>query len=226
MKSFIASVAGLAVAGAAAATFNLQITEVYEGVSGDDVTEDWIEITNFGNMDFVFGVDGELYFDDSSADPTEDERVTGITSIGVGESVVVVLGNASSDVSDFVNAWGASNLTGVQIGFLDGDDPGGLSQGGEELFLFDGNSAGAGLVDSTDYVGSNDGVPGRTWTWTGDDNLLSAQSVIGVAGAFLAPVAAGDSGEFQLIGSPGVIPAPAAAGLFGLAGLAAARRRR
>ena len=173
-------------------------------------------------MDFS----GPLYFDDGSADPTEDEQVTGIGTIGAGESVVVVLGNSSSDVNAFVNAWGAANLSGVQIGFLAGDDPGGLSQGGEDLFFFDGNTAGAGVVDSTSYLGSDSGIPGATWTWSGDADNLVVQSISGVDGAFTAPVAAGDDGEFALVGSPGVIPAPGAAALLGLGGLAAGRRRR
>jgi len=208
---------------------DLKITEIYEGVSGDDITEDWLEITNFGNMPFELGVDGDLFFDDGSADPTEDEMVTGISSIGVGESVVVVLGNAQTDADDFVNAWGAANLSGVQVGFLAGDDPGGLSQGGEDVFLFDGNTAGANVVDSVFYLGTDQGgTAGSTWVWDpiagtfpGD---LSAQD--GVFGAFTAPTAAGDFGEFPLIGSPGAIPAPGAASLLGLGGLAAMRRRR
>jgi len=122
MQRFIAAAAGLAIAGAASASFNLQVTEIYEGVPGDDITEDWIEITNFGDMDYVFGVDGDLFFDDGSADPTVNERITGITSIGAGESVIVVISNSSSDVSDFTAAWGAANLAGVQVGFLDGVD--------------------------------------------------------------------------------------------------------
>jgi len=203
----------------ARAVFDLQLTEVYEGVSGDDITEDWVEITNFGTMDFVFGVDGELYYDDSSMDPAEDEQVTGITDIGAGESVVIVLANSPTDVDDFVDAWGASNLTGVDVGYLIGDDPGGLSQGGETLYFFDGNSAGANIVLSGSFVGSdNAGVPGSTWTGIGD---LTEQSVDGVQGAFTAPVGAGDFGVIPLVGSPGVaIPEPTSLALFGLSGIA------
>jgi len=224
----VAGVAGL-VAGTAQADFNLQVTEVYEGVSGEDVTEDWVEITNFGDMAFTFGTSGDLYFDDDSADPTENEKVTGITDITPGESVVVVLANSTSDVTDFENAWGPSNLTGVEIGYLIGDDPGGLSQVGESLFFFDGNTSGANTVISASYTGTdNAGVAGSTWEDLVGDGVLDSQSVDGVNGAYTAPTAAGDFGEFDLIGSPGQIPEPGSLALLGLGGLAllGSRRRR
>jgi len=163
----VAAVAALTCSSPALAVFDLQLTEVYEGVSGDDITEDWVEITNFGDMAYTFGVDGQLYYDDSSADPTEDEQVTGITDIQPGESVVVVLGNAASDVTDFVNAWGAANLVGVEIGFLIGDDPGGLSQGGESLFFFDDNTALAAPTPGSTTAAQSRAAPGpvsATWS--------------------------------------------------------------
>jgi len=46
-KSLCAIGAAGLLAGAAQATVDLQVTEVYEGVSGDDLTEDWVEITNY-----------------------------------------------------------------------------------------------------------------------------------------------------------------------------------
>jgi len=226
MRKFITIGAAFALAGVASAAFNLQITEVYEGAPGEDATADWIEITNFGDMAYDFGVDGNLFFDDGSADPTVDAQLTGFSSIGAGESVVLVLSTDTADVIEFIAAWGAGNLAGVQIGSLLNDAPG-LGQGGEDVFLFDANTLGAGVIDSTSYLGSdNGGVAGSTWTWSGDANTLSTSSVLGVDGAFQGVAFAGDAGEYALIGSPGAIPAPGVAGLFGLGGLAAARRRR
>lgn len=229
MRNTMIALATLAVPAAAFGVFDLKITEVYEGVDGDDITGDWIEITNFGDTSYTFGVDGNLWYDDSSANPTEDEMVTGITAIAPGESVVVVLENAPGEVTTFVNAWGPANLAGVQVGYLLGDDPGGLSQGGEDLYLFDGNTGAAGIVDTVLYLGVDNGTQGSTWTWDPNAGNFpgTLQSVSGVNGAYTAPTAAGDSGEFALIGSPGrIVPAPGAAALLGLAGIAGLRRRR
>lgn len=207
----------------------LKITEVYEGVPGEDVTEDWIEITNFGDMTFTFGVDGDLYFDDGSGDPTENEQVFGITDLTPGESAIVVLGNAASDAVDFFNAWGGgANLSGVELGYLDGDDAPGLGQGGEDVYLFDGNTAGANVVDTVNYLGNdNGGAVGSTWVWDVAEGSFDGDTwaVDGVWGAFTAPTAAGDDGEFPLVGSPGAVPEPSTLVLFGAAAILSIRRR-
>ena len=227
MRHMIFALAGLAIPAAAFGAADLKITEIYEGVPGDDVTSDWIEITNFGDMTYTFGVDGNLYFDDSSADPTVNEPVTGITAIAPGESVIVMISDDSADVSVFYSTWGP-NVAGVQVGYLAGVNAPGLGQGGEPIYLFDGNTIGANVVDTVSYLGNDNGIPGATWVYDPGAGSFNGtlQAVDGVYGAFTAPVAGGDLGEYPFVGSPGAVPTPGAAALLALAGIAGIRRRR
>jgi hypothetical protein len=85
------------------------------------------------------------------------------------------------------------------------------------------------VVDTVFYTGNDAdaAVVGATWTYDLVAGTFDGikQSVAGVDGAFVAPAAGGDFGEYALIGSPGVIPEPATAAVLGLGGLALARRR-
>ena len=62
-------------------SFDLQITEIWAGQTGDDLTEDWLEITNVGTAAWVFGVDPNLFYDDESADTTDADLIQGLTQI-------------------------------------------------------------------------------------------------------------------------------------------------
>ncbi|MEM9528803.1 MAG: hypothetical protein AAGA31_19490 [Bacteroidota bacterium] len=78
------------------AQFDLVITEIFPGQSGTDLTADWFEITNQGTSAWVAGVDADLYYDDESADASTADLITGITDIGPGERVIVVLSGAAT----------------------------------------------------------------------------------------------------------------------------------
>ncbi len=61
MQILGAAVLGL-LATPALAQFNLQITEMWPGNEpGNNLTEDWFEIVNFGDAAWISGVDGDLY---------------------------------------------------------------------------------------------------------------------------------------------------------------------
>jgi MYXO-CTERM domain-containing protein len=217
MRNFIATVAGLAIAGSATAAFNLQITEMWMGVDGPDHTEDWFEITNFGDMAWDQSVDGDLWYDDESMDATDASILSGITSLAAGETAIVVLGDATG-ASDFFNFWnGDVDLSGTQIGWTDGS---GLGQGGDGVTIWAGDPTMSSPLDFASFPDTA-GFEGASW-----DVLLGAFSAAGNAsGAVASSGLAGDAG-IPAIASPGsIVPAPGAAALFGLAGFAARRRR-
>jgi len=110
---------------------SLQITEIWPGNGeGDNVTSDWFEITNVGDVAWTPAM-GDLYFDDDSQDYTTADLISGITSIQPGESVIAI---DDTDTTEFIAVWSSVyNLTGVQIGTYDGS---GLGGGGDTVTLF------------------------------------------------------------------------------------------
>ena len=180
--------------------FNLQITEIWPGNEvGSDLTEDWFEVTNTGDAAWVAATDGDLYFDDDSADATVADLLSGISQIDPGETVIFVDG---SDTTTFSNVWSpAIDLTNVQIGSYEGS---GLSGNGDGVTLFiegdealgDGTLTAAVQLDLETYpdAASN---PGQSYDvvaqqFTGD---LADQSGV----ATTAPNEVGESA----VGTPG-----------------------
>ncbi len=206
------------------AASDLQITEIYAGITGEDGTEDWFELTNVGDV----AIDtGGLYYDDESADPTIGGELSSIV-LQPGESAVFLIDANDDDVLDFEAVWGM----GIAVGTT--DDGGGLSQGGDAVFLFESGDAGAAVVDSVAF-GSLEFDPPATGIADVDGMVVAA--VLGVDGAFESNAFfndnIGDANDMiTIIGSPGsfgsaVIPLPAPVLLFlsALLPLGALRRR-
>lgn len=210
-------------AGAATASFDLRISEMWPGNEpGENLTSDWFEVTNFGSSDFTFGVDGFLFFDDNSADVSTADIMTGVLTIAAGESVVFV---DDDSAAEFLSVW-FPNGDAPQVGIYAGS---GLGQGGDGVTLFLGPTdffadlAGEpdnGIIDFQEYPDAELNG-GQSW-----DVQLGAFSTVGnAAGAFESAVA-NDEGQFGVASPGSAIPTPGALAMLGLGGLAAIRRRR
>jgi hypothetical protein len=214
----------LAVA-AGTASGELVVSEIWPGgLPGSEATSDWFEITNLGNTDVSLA---GAFYDDDSADPTKDDALVGVGTVGAGESVIFMVSweddfNSAADAIDaFTMTWGAGNLAGVQIGWVDGGS--GLGGGGDEVFIFDGNGAGANTLASSAYGAVNDDP--ASFIYNPNTGVFGERAQVGVFGAFASALdATPDVGS--AIGSPGAIPTPGAAAVLSLAGLALTRRRR
>ncbi|WP_424986112.1 choice-of-anchor I family protein [Microbulbifer sp. S227A] len=195
-----------------AGSFDLQITEMWAGNdAGSDLTEDWFELTNTGTIAWDAATHGDLYFDDVSADVAAADRLTGITRIEPGETVIFV---DAADSTNFRAVWGSvTDLTNVQIGTYDGA---GLGGGGDAVTVFkegsetlgDGILGDAVTLDTEAYP-ETENNPGQSFDvpaqqFSGD---LADQSGV-------ATTAPNDAGE-SAVGSPGNVgattPPPASA---------------
>ena len=210
--------AGLITAVAGSASAQVQLTEIYSGLSGPDGTSDWIELTNFGAV--TVNTAG-WYYDDDSADPTKDDALSAV-DIHPGESAVFLVSwednhaFVADAITEFENFWGA----GITVGYVTGGS--GLGGGGDAAFVFDGNTGGASTIAS----GSYNALLASAYATT--EYSLSGQrrnSVDGENGAYQSLLPAGDS-NLPVVGSPGAVPTPGVMALAGVAGLVGARRRR
>lgn len=155
--------------------------------------------------------------DDNSNSFAASLALLNVTSIAPGQSVIFAeTSNLGTTRALFVNAWfGGITPAGFTMGSYSG--PGiGLSTGGDAVNIYNA----AGTLQANVIFGA--ATAGRTFdNAAGLTGLISQLSTVGVNGAFLG------SADGR-IGSPSVVPVPAAAWLlgsaFGVLGLF--RRRR
>ncbi len=220
---FFASLLPLTLASNVFAAADFQVTEIYAGLKGNDGTADWFEVTNVGDS---VGDTGSLFYSDSAADPIESGQLSSF-SLGAGESAVFLIKGDAADITEFESVWGTGSNVGVTAGGKN------LSQGGDQVWLFDGNSAAANIVEAISF---GDADAGDLHTMdVSIDNIVTA-SVIGVNGAYESVAFENDKfgtpdNLITLIGSPGsssvsAVPVPAAAWLFGSALMALTGLRR
>ena len=218
----IATIAGLsAIAQAGAA--GVQITESFVGLSGEDGTQDWFEVTNIGNSAIDTGM---FIYDDDSADVLDGGQLDSFI-LGAGQSMIFLISDDNSAVDDityasaiaeFQSIWNYNGLIGLTNG------GGGLGQGGDAINLF--------LASDSSFVTMAE-TPGALSGGLSTIDYVNgtALSMLGVNGAYESNAFFNDNlglpnDSATLIGSPGTVPAPSAAALLALGGLLGARRRR
>jgi hypothetical protein len=198
---------------------NFRISEVYAGVSGNDGTADWIEVTNFGDMT---GDTSTLFYDDSSADIDDAGQLDAFGLLPGASAVFLLEADPVDDslladsMTQFTSVWGS----GILLGLTNGG--GGLGNGGDAAFLLD---ASGNIIDSAEYDESLGGMLN-----TIDYSSSPALSEIGINGAYeSAPYDDDEGNPVTLIGSPGTatIPEPSSIllGFLGFIGFATRRRR-
>jgi hypothetical protein len=223
-KTLLAVGAMLMLASPALAVINLQITEIWPGQAGDDVTGDWFEITNFGDMPWIRGVSSEIRVDDGGQVFANSAALLGIGSIQPNQSVVVLMEATYDDKQSFNDVWDpVKNQKLQKIGVVDGNGLGlGQPSDGVTIWL-DGN-----LADFESYAGSGVLNNGQSW-----DVVLGAYSLPGNASGAVASLAlGGDELDTPAIASPGMVagtsyvPEPSSIVMLGLAAWGLATRRR
>jgi hypothetical protein len=107
----------------------LRITEVMSS-SGSGGTEDWFELTNFGDTDANVA---DYKYDDSPAAYGTSVALQGVTKIAPGESAIFFEGKSGKTVADFKLFWGLGD--GVQVGTWV-SSTNGLSSNGDTVAIF------------------------------------------------------------------------------------------
>jgi len=173
--------------------FKIQISEIWSGQDGADLTADWFEITNRGDAAWVQGVDSDLYYDDESSDPGEADPIVGLVQLDPGESAIVVVGDMT-DATNFYNAWDPDkDLDSTEIGYTDGAGLG----GGDAVTIWLGMPTIATPIEDKEYYPEL--TSGVSW----DVDLVEESTNGNDSGAVTTTATAGVSGTEPAVGSPG-----------------------
>ena len=201
-----------------AAHAGIVITEVMSS-SGTGGTPDWFEVTNDGSS--AVSLTG-WKMDDGSFNIAAAVALSGISSIGAGESVIFIESAAGAGVASFRTFWGG--LTNVQVGYYSGSGLG-LSSGGDGVCLF--NNLGVN-VNQVSFGAATTGSS-FFWGWDAqgaiDPNYSGVVSTVGTIGTQVGFVSADALGNIGSLGTAILVPGPGVAAFASLA-LAIRSRRR
>jgi hypothetical protein len=201
---------------ASSAHASIRVTEVMSS-SGTGGTPDWIEVTNYGSSAVSLA---NWRMDDGSFSFAASVSLSGISSIGAGESVIVIESAGGSGLASFRTFWGG--LSGVQVGYYSGSGVG-LSSGGDGVCLF--NDQGS-ILSQVSFGAASNGVS-FFWGWDAqgaiDPNYAGLLSSVGMIGSQVGFVSTDPLGNIGSLGTAIAVPGP---GLAAIAGLSLARRGR
>jgi Lamin Tail Domain len=219
LSSLLITTAMVAISSSALAS--IRITEVMSSSAGTPTTtSDWFEVTNYGSS--AVSMSG-WKMDDGSVNIAAAVALSGISSIGAGESVIFIESAAGAAVNSFKTFWGG--LSGVQVGYYSGNGVS-FGSGGDGVILFNASAAEATRVSFPAATS------GKTFYWgynaaTGvvDPSYNGLVSSVGTIGTQVTFTSSGDTGSLGTAIGTAAVPAPGAVALLGLAGLVARRRK-
>ena len=201
-----------------AAHAGIVITEVMSS-SGTGGTPDWFELTNDGSS--AVSLTG-WKMDDGSFNIAAAVALSGISSIGAGESVIFIESAAGAGVASFRTFWGG--LANVQVGYYSGSGVS-LGSGGDGVGVFNNLNA---LVNKVSF-GAATGGSSFFWGWDSlgaiDPNYSGVVSTVGTIGTQVGFVSADALGNIGSLGTAILVPGPGVAAIAALA-LAIRTRRR
>lgn len=218
------SIATLAAASPAWAQLSsIRITEVMSS-SGVGGTEDWLELTNYSGS--TVDISG-WKVDDNSFLFSAALALTGVTSLGPGESAIFFEGGKTTTVANFQSFWGLSGVL-PQIGSYTGSGIG-FSSTGDGAVIF--NASG---IEVTPRVTFGAATAGTTFYYAYDSaglpttspNTNALVSSLGTLDGQISYASTGLVSSVSNIGSPGTainaVPEPSSIALCLIGGSAAA----
>jgi len=184
-----------------------RITETYGGVTGEDGTVDWLEVSNLGVM---VGDTGTLLYDDENPSVANAGTLDSFL-LSPGESAVFLLDDQPVDdvtyttaAAEFQAVWGAV----ANLGQTNGG--GNIGQNGDQLNI--------GIDDAGDFfvidtLAFDAALGGELQTIEDPTGTAPRLSVPGENGAYQSAAFFNDNlgaanDLIQLVGSPGVVPEP------------------
>lgn len=201
-----------------AAHAGIVITEVMSA-SGTGGTPDWIELTNDGSS--AVSLTG-WKMDDNSFNIAAAVALSGISSIGAGESVIFIESAAGAGVVSFRTFWGG--LANVQVGYYSGAGMS-FNSGGDGVCVFN------NLNVNVNQVSFGAATTGSSffWGWDSmgaiDPNYSGVVSTVGTIGTQVGFASTDALGNIGSLGTAILVPAPGVAAFASLA-LAIRSRRR